>query len=331
MTHFIKRYLHLPFKEKTLLNTKLSLVFNILMCLIKIILSFFFGIFFFIASVLNIFIFVSKLECYLGIKYPNKKSFKYRNNMIGIFFILAGLQYTIYMSRFIFFDVKPLHYDLVLACIIALVSFIELGFAIKGCFNAYNKGHYYRNIKTINLCSAFFAMALTEIAVMSISRTDDINTSLINGLFGVSVGIITMLLGCFVFVAPKVSIIDREHNIYRLIEGKQNKTYVNHDIVHIQLTKSKIYGNFSYHGTFYNGTIDGHIKKHSSPVLNYPLWLIIILIILSEILIFVYGIGALIFYFKNAHIIDKLDKIMQEKGFSKIKEEEQENIEFVHN
>lgn len=329
MKNLIRKYFSMSYKDRTLFNTRISLVVNALMCLIKFILAFFFGFFFIVAGIINVFMFISKFECYLGIKYPNKKSFRYRNTLIGIFFILAGLQYAIYMARLLFIDTSSSHYDLTIACIIAGFSFFELGLAIKGCFNAYNKGHYYRNVKMINLCTAFFAIALTEVALLSLQTHNTVNVNEINGWFGIGIGIITILLGCFVFVAPNVSIIDREHNIYRLIEGKQNKTYTNNDIVHIKLTNSKIYGNFSYNGVYYNGIIDGHIKKHKSPILDYPVWLLIILIILSEILLFVYGIGALIFYFKNAHIINKLDKLMLEKGFAKIKEEEQENIDFV--
>ena len=146
MIKIVNYYRSLTFQEKTVFTAKLSILMNLILGIGKTILSFFFGVFFFVAAIVNYFIMLTKLECYLGIKYPNKKSFEYRNKCIGIFLFIAGLEYAIYMGRMVFTNVSIMDYDMILGIIIACVAFVELAIAIKGCFNSYRKGHYYRNI-----------------------------------------------------------------------------------------------------------------------------------------------------------------------------------------
>lgn len=313
--NFVNKYRGFSFEDKAIFTTKFSIISNAIFAVFKIILSIFYGVFFLVAGIINIATMIAKLECYLGIKRPNIKSFKYRNNMISIFLMLAGIEYAIYMSRLIFTDTETMKYSMFLGICIACVSFIEMGFAIKGCFNSFGKGHYYRNTKLISLCSAMNAMVLTEIALMSFAAEGNYN--LLNGLFGLAVGIITILIGIYVWFAPKISIVDREHNVYQAI----NSPIEDNEII-IKLTNSKFYGDYIYYGIKNNNLIDGHIKKGKSPILKWPLWVKILIGILSEILIFPYAFGALIFHFKNAILIKKLDNIMKEKGYKKISEGE---------
>lgn len=315
MMKIIKKYRNLSFEEKTIFSTRISIFTNAIFAIGKFLISFFNGIFFVIAGIINLFIMIAKLECYLGEKYPDKKSFKYRNNMIGMFLVFAGLEYGIYMARLIFTDVKVMDYDMFLGIMVATISFIELGFAIKGLFNAYGKGHYYRNIKLINFCSALTAMCLTEIAITSFASQTD--TRIIDGIFGISVAFIIILIAVYIFIAPKISIVDREHNTYELILGKE--TYHETEI-NIQLTNSKFFGNYTYIGKNENNIIDGKIVQGRSPIYEWHIVVKILIIVLSEILIFVYAIGALIYHFKNASLIRKLDKKMLEINYKRIGE-----------
>ena len=73
----------------------------------------------------------------------------------------------------------------------------------------------------------------------------------------------------------------------------------------IQLTYSKYYANYYYKGVQSGNLVDGRIVKGKTPIWKWNIWLLIIVMILSEILIFPYAIGALVFYFKNG----KLSKI----------------------
>lgn len=316
MKKIISKYRLMTFEERTVFSTKFSCLFNIILAFGKIILSIFQSIFFLIAGIVNILIMFSKWQCFLAIQKPDKRTFEYRNNMIGINLILAGIMYAIYMARLIYTDTKVMDYKMILGISIALVSFIELAIAIKGIFNAKGKGHFYSNIKLINLSSAFTALVLTELAITSFASPTDLRVT--NGIFGVIVGGIIILIGGFILLSPKISIVDREHNVYKQISDKQLIELTSDNKVIIPLTKSKVCSNYIYIGTYNNGIIEGDIIKDKSPIRNWNIYVKILVIILSEILIFVYGIWSLIFYFNSYKTINKLDLKMKKNGYQKI-------------
>lgn len=311
MIKLIKKYNNLSFEEKTIFSAKFSLIFNSLLAIGKFILSFFKGVFFFVSGILNILIMISKLECYLGIKNNNKDDFKHHNYMIGLFVILAGVQYAIYMGRMIYSDVEVMEYGMRLGTIIAFISFVEMGIAIRGLFKSYGKGHYYRNLKLINFCSALTAIVLTEIAITSFAAESDMR--FVNGIFGLFVGGIICLIGIFILIIPRFSIVDKEHNIY---QAKHKP--IDDEGIKIQLTDSKIYGNYYYIGKKEGKIIDGHIIQEKSPIRKWNIYIKILIIVLSEILIFPYAVGALINYFKGNKIVKKLDKEMLNRGYEKV-------------
>lgn len=313
----INKYRSLSFEQRAIFNAKFSIIFNFILALGKVILSLFYGIFFLVAGIVNIFIMLSKLECFLGIKNPNKMSFKYRNILISIFLIIAGLQYAIYSTRMLISDIEMMDYNMYLGIIIALVSFIEITFAIKGLFNLYSKGHYYRNLKIINLCSAMTAIVLTEVALMSAASETD--SSLTDSIFGLCVGILIVLLGIFIIIAPKFSITDRIHSVFK---AKNTEEIIEDEVIEIKLTNSKFYSNYVYIGNKENDLINGKITKGKNPILKWNIFILIIVFTLSEILIFPYGVGALIRYFKNGKMINNLDNKMNELGYVKIEEGE---------
>jgi hypothetical protein len=188
-----------------------------------------------------------------------------------------------------------------------------LGIAIKGCFNSYGKGHYYRNIKLTSLCSALTAIVLTEVALTSFAS--EVDLKFVNGIVGMIVGIIIILISIYVLIAPKISILDKEHNMY-ILKDNQKKIFDNQ--IRIQLTNSKIYRNYVYLGDISENKIDGHIIQEKSPIWSWNIWILILVFVLSEILIFPYAIGAFVFHLKCRNIIDELDSIMLVKGYQKI-------------
>lgn len=314
MIKLIKKYHNLTFEEKCVFSAKFSLISNSLLALGKFILSFFKGVFFLVSGILNIFILISKLECYRGIKEKGNKTFNYHNNMVGLFVILAGVQYAIYMGRMLYSDIEVMDYGMHLGTLIAFISFVEMGLAIIGLFKSYGKGHYYRNLKLINLCSALTALVLTEVAVMSFAYDGD--SRITNGIFGLAAGAIICLIGIFILIAPKFSLVDREYNIY-IIKNKE----CSDDELIIPLTNSKIYGNYYYIGKKIENRIEGRIIQEKSPIRKWNIYIKILIIVLSEVLIFPYAIGAFINFFKGNKIIKKLDDIMDKKGYRKVKEE----------
>ena len=307
---YVNKYRSLSFQDRTLFNTRFSIFFNLVLAVGKISISFFTSMFFIGAGIVNIFIMLAKLECYRCIKNPQRQILKNFNNIVGTLLILAGLEYGLYMGRLLYSDVSVMQYNEILGIVIALVAFIEIGVAINGIFKAYGKGHYLKNIKLINLSSALTAIALTEMALMSFAA--EMDTRIIDGMFGVLVGVIIIFIGSYVIVGPRVSILGREYNEYIL---EDNKISTFDDEIEIKLTESKFYRNFIYKGKKEGNTIKGNIEKSKSPLRNYHIVWKIFGIVLSEILIFPYAVGALVFHLKEHKLINELDKIMKDNNY----------------
>ena len=310
MLKLINKYRSLPFEKKTILNTKISIITNWVFAIGKIILSFFSGVFFLVAGIVNVMIANSKLICYYGMTRESKKPLEQRNIWISVFLLIAGLEYGIYASRLVFTDVSVMDYDMYLGIIVACVSFVEITFAIKGIFDATKKGHYYRNIKLINFTSALSAIALTEMALMSFASTED--SRILDGIFGMAVGFITILISIYIYFAPRISIVDREVNNFKALD---NTKLIDEDEINIPLTNSKFYGNYAYIGKKNNDIIEGKIVKGTSPIFSWNIWIKILVIVLSEILIFPYAVGAFIHHVKSSQLIKKLNNHMNNLGY----------------
>ncbi len=317
MKSLIKQYRELSFEQRTMFHAKFSIIFNFILACGKIVLGFFVNSVFFVTGTVNIFMMLSRYECYVGATKPNRKSFQFRNTCIGIFLILAGLQYMFYMILLLIARFETRSYSQTVGILIAFVAFIELGVAIKGCFNAYGKGHYYRNIKITNLCTAFTAIALAEMAITSFA-SQEMHKNM-DCWFGIGVGLIIVLNGIWVFIAPKVSIIDRRYNVYEMTEDSD---FITESQISFRLTHSKIYGNYTYEAQIEGGRIEGKIEKNRSPIFNFNIGIKLILIILSEILIFPYAIGAFIFHVREVSLICKLDKYMEQHGCIRVSHEQ---------
>lgn len=316
MKKIINHVRSMTFEQKTYYSARLSILLNLILGSFKVILSFFYGIFFLVSGIINLLIMLAKLENYLGIKHPTKKSFKYRNIFTGVVIIIAGAQYAIYMGRMLYTHIDLMKYDGVLAVGIATVSFVEMIVSIIGCFKVYGKGHFYRNLKVINLISSMTAIVLTEVALMSFAS--DFDTRIIDGVFGLSVGALISLLGVFILIAPKISIVDHMHNRYK-INKQIDETYFE-----VKLTNNKIYSDYIYKAQIQNNIVDGYLVKSKSPIFKWNIYVKILIIVLSEILIFPYMFGAIINYFNNSSLIKKLDNYMMKLGYTKIKESEDE-------
>lgn len=318
MNQLIAKYRSLPYEEKMLYTTRASLGMNLLLGTGKILFGLFFGFVFIIAGSFNIFMFLAKLECLLGIK-TNKRTFEKRNTLISIFLFIASVIYIFYMGRMILFDVKTYNYTMLLGIMIALVAFIELGVAIYGLFRVKKSGHYYRNIKIINFCSALTAIVLTQVAILSFTGTEGVNQ--LNGLSGVIAGVCALLLSIYIYFAPRVSIIDREYNVYKIAQKEKNNIIdFNVNKGDICLKESKIYGNYIYLYSLKEDLVEGHVMKTKGFWSGLNIYIKILLIVLSEILIFVYAIGRLVYFFRTLRLIEELDEIMIKNGFEKVNE-----------
>ena len=147
---------------------------------------------------------------------------------------------------------------------------------------------------------------------MTFAETD-MNLELISGLFGVIVGIIIFLIAVYVLIQAKVSILGKERNVYKYTNGdfKQEK-------ISIKLINSKFYADYYYEASIVDNMADGMIIKGTNPIKSWNIWILILVITLSEILIFPYAVGALIRHFKEYKMLEDLDNKMKELGFEKV-------------
>jgi hypothetical protein len=129
------------------------------------------------------------------------------------------------------------------------------------------------------------------------------------------VGIIMILISSYIFIAPRISIVDREYNSYKLKEGCKA---IKDEELRIKLTNSKFYRDYVYVGKVSEDNIEGHIIQEKTPIWSWNIYVLIIVMILSEILIFPYAIGALVYHFKCRTIITKLDNEMLNIGYEKM-------------
>lgn len=309
----------IDFTKRTKIFAFISLFTNLFLGIAKFIGAFYFNNYFlFAAALFNVFILLAKGECLLGIT-SKKRSFKVRNFLIFVFLLTAGIIYTIYSLRLIIYaNYSTYEFTKELAILISLVSFVELGVAIFGLIRVTKYGHFYRDIKIINLVSALTALVLTEAAITSFATVIKY-TRLNNGYFGVIVGIITIILSIFVFFAPVLSIIDREHNVYKIVDFEKSKAYFNEsNILELPLSFSHIFRRYKFVAYLKGDIVDGHIQLTPNIYQKANPYVKIILIILLPIYLLPIIILRFIYLFRTINIPKKLDINMEQHGFIKI-------------
>ena len=295
------------------LATIYSLSLNLFIGIGKWILAIFSGVVFFVSGVVNILMGVAKLISYIGLL-NNDSDFKKRNFLVSFLVFLSGAEYFIYMLNVYLGNFSLSAYEMPIALLIALVSFIEIGVAIYGLVKIRGRGHSFKNIKLINFVLALEAMVLTETAILSFTESVTFASS---SLFGLIIGIFVMVLSLFMFLSPFITIANQEQNDFLLIQKSKNNLIKEEGS--LTLAKSFIYGNYVYLYKFNGEVVSGNIIKEDGFWKKTHLLIKIILIVLSEILIFAWLIGRFIYFLRCMFLIKKLQKVMIENGFIIVK------------
>ena len=308
--------LYLKYKKQDKLfklTTIISLTFNLLIGISKWILAIFNGVVFFLSGVINILMGAAKLLCYTGLL-TNEDNYKKRNLIISILVFASGLEYFIYMFNVYIGNFTLTSYNSYIAILIALISFIEIGLAIYGLFKVKGKGHSYRNLKLINFVLGVEAMVLTENAILSFTSKETYVES--SSLFGFIVGLFVMILSIFMLLSPYITIADQEKNDFVLLDESKNKIISKEG--EVLLKHSYIYGDYVYKYRYIDEKeVEGEIIRKEGFFKKANIFIKIKLIILSEILIFVWLIGRFIYFLRCAFLIKELEKVMRENGFQK--------------
>ena len=83
----LQHYRSLSFEEKTIFDVRISILMNLLLAIAKMVLSVSFGIFFLVSGLVNAFLMISKMECYLGERSYKNIPFEKRNIKIALFLL----------------------------------------------------------------------------------------------------------------------------------------------------------------------------------------------------------------------------------------------------
>lgn len=317
MKNLIRKYREMSFEQKTIIKTILGLCFSTVLALGKLVIGLFTDYNMISIAVYTFGILLAKLECVLGIK-SNKLTFKQRNILIAVFLFLSSFFYIGFMYRMFFIERTLKDNGMIFVLLLAFISFLELGFAIAGLIRTKNKGHLYRDIKIINFCIALVAILTTQMAILNLTSETDV-VSIANAYTGIGVGIFIALCAVYILFAPKISVVDREHNVFVLKDETKNKLInMENDTVEILLCRSNVYGSYIYRAIVQDGQVNGHIERGTTLWKRMHIILKIICCILSEILLFVWLFGRLIFMFRSINLPKRLERKMKNNGFAKV-------------
>ena len=183
---------------------------NIFVATIKFILSLTLpSLWFFINAIFMIFLIIARIfsindyrktKLISDKKEVQKIGYKnYLNN--GILLIFLGIMYF-FVNVYIYYKGTNTIMHEYLTYLVALVAFWSIGFAIYGMIK-YKKNHspILKAVKLTNFANALTSIMLTQIVLLdTYADTDVYNSNLMNGLTGMGIGVIIVLLGLYMII-----------------------------------------------------------------------------------------------------------------------------------
>ncbi len=266
-------------------------------------------------AVYTLVLLLAKFECVLGVK-SNRRTLQRQNRLIATLLCLASLVYIGCMVQMLLVPRTPRPATLFYACMVAFISFIEFGFALAGILSQkYRDSYLYRNLKIINFVIALMAILTTQMVMLDFTLTQ--NVDLYNAATGIGIGVVTILCAIYILVAPRIGVVGHEHQAFYLCVPTQNHLTDDHSTtLTITLCRSWLFGNYVYHASVHNNVISGNITRTPTLWKRMHITLKILCCILSELLIFVWLLGRLLFFFRSATVPQRLTKLMSKNGFT---------------
>lgn len=123
----------------------------------------------------------------------------YLNN--GILLVILGIMYF-FVNVYIYYKGTNTTMHEYLTYLVALVAFWSTGSAIYGMIK-YKRNHspILKAVKLTNFSNALTSIMLTQIVLLdTYANTNIYNSNLMNGLTGISIGIIIIILGMYMIV-----------------------------------------------------------------------------------------------------------------------------------
>ena len=183
---------------------------NILIALFKLILSLTLpSLWFFINAIFMIVLSFARffsIKDYSQIKLlKDKKVIKkigYHNYLInGVLLILLGIM-CFFVNIYIYYKGTNTTMHPYMAYLVALIAFWSIGSAIYGMIK-YKRNHtpILKAVKLTNFANALTSIMLTQIVLLDIyANTESYNSNVMNGLTGMGIGIIIIILGLYMII-----------------------------------------------------------------------------------------------------------------------------------
>lgn len=289
------------YENKSIFYTRLSLVGNVCWVSLKLILGFLVSYVFLASALFQCFIIISKGYLYFNIKkrdYAKKIDYHF----VGIITLIASVLYGFY---FLSIRDNLKSYEMNIAILFAIVAFTEIGVSLFGILKTKKGVPLFRILKLLSFSVALTSLVLCQRAICSFADTKG-EMEFLNQNMGFIVSIIIFMISLYIYFGAYLG----RDNCYYTYKGK-----ISGDIY---ITKSKIYPNYYYKYICDNDLITGKIEISKNPLFHKNIFLIIVLIIFSEILIFPYLLGLLIFQIRWSNIGLRLDKLMRDKNLKKL-------------
>jgi len=206
-------------EERLIFFLKFTTIGNIFIALVKFILSLTLpSLWFFINS---LFMFILSFARFFSIKDYSKtkaindenkvKEIGYKNYLNnGILLMILGIMYF-FVNVYIYYKGTNTNMHEYLTYLVALVAFWSIGSAIYGMIKyKRNQTPILKAIKLTNFANALTSIMLTQIVLLdTYANTEVYNSNLMNGLTGMGIGIIIIILGLYMIIGiNKVTKID---------------------------------------------------------------------------------------------------------------------------
>lgn len=206
MKDYIKKIKNLDVKTRTIHLLKITLIGNIFLAILKFILSFTIpSLWFFINAW---FLTILSLSRFFSIKNYQKQK-KCINSLLigyktylhnGILLILLGIMYF-FVSVYMFYKGTNTTMHEYLTYLTALIAFWSVGWSIYGIIK-YNKktNPILLSVKMTNFANALTSIVLTQVVLLdTFSGRSDLQK--VNGLTGIVVSIIIMIMGIYMIIS----------------------------------------------------------------------------------------------------------------------------------
>ena len=219
MKKIIDQFKKIEKEDRIMFFLVFTTIGNIFMSLVKFVLSLTLpSLWFFINAIFMIVLSFARffsIKDYRKIKLINDKEeiqkigYKnYLNN--GILLVLLGIMYF-FVNVYIYYKGTNTTMHEYLTYLVALVAFWSIGSSIYGMIKyKRNNMPILKAVKLTNFANALTSIMLTQIVLLdTYANTEAYNSNLMNGLTGISVGIVIIILGLYMIMIIGINKIQR--------------------------------------------------------------------------------------------------------------------------